>query len=85
MLENFDKWWGIAAIVGGLLSTLFLTIVTATSDQDPATPESRWQQALRVVASVLTRVFSVSKFANAGNKKGFEVKLPILQSASDKK
>lgn len=85
MLENIDKWWGIAAIVGGLLSTLFLTIVTATSDADPSTPETKWQQVLRAIAAILTRVFSASKFSNQGKKKGFEAKLPVLQSASDKK
>lgn len=81
MLENLDKWWGIAAIVGGLLSTLLITVVTATSDSDPSTPETRWQQVLRVLASLITRIFSLSTMSNEGGKKGFQAKFPILQSA----
>ena len=81
MMENFDKWWGLASVIGGLLATIMVTVVTATSDSDPATPETRWQQILRAIAAVITKVFSLSSFANEGTKRGFEFIRPF-QSAT---
>lgn len=86
-MENFDKWWGVAATVGGIVAMLITTIVAAVSDFDDGDPtnDPMWQKVLRGIALVLTRIFGVSTFANKGNKRGFELKLPIAQSAAPKK
>lgn len=84
-MENLDKWWGVAATVAGVVTVIITTLLTATSDNDPATPDSAWQKALRIVSNLLTRIFSVSTFSNEGGKTGFELKLPGASAAPKKK
>ena len=84
-MENFDKWWGVAVTVGGIVAMLITTLLAATSDlDDDPTNDPKWQQVLRAIALVVSRVFSVSTFRNQGKKTGFELKLPIVQSAAPK-
>ena len=86
MIENLDKCWGIAASISLVVASLITTIITAVSDQDDdPTNDPTWQKVLKGIASILTRIFSFSTYSNRGAKKGFEAKLPLVQSASPKK
>ena len=86
MIENFDKWWGVAVTVGGIVAMLITTLLTATSDlDDDPTNDPKWQKVLRGIALVVSRVFSVSTFKNQGAKRGFELKLPVVQSSAPSK
>ncbi len=77
-MENFDRIWGLVAVAVPMAMGLVSIIVAAVNKPNISTTWGKIQL-------IIGRVFSFSTYGNAGNKQGFEFKLPVIQSADPRK
>ena len=77
-MDNFDRIWAIVAVAVPMAMGLVTLIVQAVNKPNVSTTWGKIQL-------IVSRVFSFSTHRDAGNKVGFEFKLPVVQSAAPKK
>ena len=76
-MEQFDKIWGIVAVVIPMLVSMATLIVNATE-----TPKDN--EIVGKIALIIGRIFSFSTFRDPETGKA-NVSVPVLQSAKPKK
>jgi len=84
MIENLDKYWGVAATAAFLLIAIFNFALANINVPEPGEPVPAWRRALLIIVAILGRVFGGTTVKNRGNKEGFEAKWPVFQSAMPK-
>ena len=73
-MENFEKYWGLAATFAGIITIAVTTILTATSDMDnDPSNDPMWQKVLRGIALVISRIFSLSTFRNTSTSRSASI------------